>query len=127
MFTAVALVLKMNEKSILQHDPNYFVSKDLKTDDINTLGVMLRKITVKEWKSHEDEYQCLLTSSTVAEEAEKFMHSGYYYGELADTMSKAISNALDLIIVVLTSIKDVSIMNNSTTVCCCSSVAVYCL
>ncbi len=104
MFTAVALVLKLNEKSILQHDPTFFASKGLKTDDISILGVMLRKLTVEEWKSHEDEYQCLLTSSTVAEEADKFMHSGYYHGELADTMPKSLSNALDLIIVVVTSI-----------------------
>lgn len=32
---------------------------------------MLRKITIEEWKSYEDEYQCLLTFSTVAEEADK--------------------------------------------------------
>ena len=111
MFTAVALVLKKNEKSILQHDPNFFASKGLKNDDVSILGVMLRKLTVEEWKSHEDEYQCLLTSSTVAEEADKFMYSGYYHGELADTMPKALSNALDLIIVVVTSIKDMPIMN----------------
>ena len=111
MFTAVALVLKKNKKSILQHDPNFFASKGLKNDDVSILGVMLRKLTVEEWKSHEDEYQCLLTSSTVAEEADKFMYSGYYHGELADTMPKALSNALDLIIVVVTSIKDMPIMN----------------
>ena len=58
---------------------------------------MLRKLTVEEWKSYGDEYQCLLTSSTVAEEADKFMYSGYYHGELADTMPKALSNARELI------------------------------
>ncbi len=57
----------------------FFASKGLKTDDISILGVMLRKLTVEEWKSHEDEYQCLLTSSTVAEEADKFIQSGYYH------------------------------------------------
>lgn len=93
MFTAVALVLKMNEMPIILYFNMTPIFLYLNIS-INALGVMLRKITIEEWKSYEDEYQCLLTFSTVAEEADKFMHSGYYHDELADTTPKILSNAL---------------------------------
>ena len=47
-----------------------------------------------------------LVSSNVRDEAEKFLKNGYYHGELADTMVLALSNALQVAIVVLSSISN---------------------
>ncbi len=105
-FAAVAIALKMNEQFLIKHDPNFFASKNLEVDDVNKLCMMLRKLTVDEWRNNEDDYKSFLTSSTVAKEADKFVPSGYYHGELGDTMGLALSNALQLVITVLSSIDD---------------------
>ncbi len=41
---------------------------------------------------------------SVVQEADKYLQSGFYSGELGDTMVLAISNALKLVIIVLSSI-----------------------
>ena len=59
---------------------------------------------MNEWLNHPHEYQGFLTSSTVEEEAPKFMQSSFYHGELANTMVLAVSNALEIPIVVFSSV-----------------------
>lgn len=44
-----------------------------------------------------------MTSSTVAEEVEKFQVSGYVMGELGDTIPLAMSNVLGIPIIIITS------------------------
>ena len=105
-FSAVAYALETNDKSILQNDKDFFTSKDLNIGDAINVGHKLRELTVAEWKNNEEYYQSFLVSSNVRDEAEKFLKNGYYHGELADTMVLALSNALQVAIVVLSSISN---------------------
>lgn len=60
---------------------------------------MLRELTVMEWKNNVDFYQKFLVTSSVVQEADKYLQSGVYCGELEDTMVLALSNALQLVII----------------------------
>ena len=113
LFSAVAFSLIKNRQSLLQHDPNFFALKCLETDNISELKMTLRKLIVEEWKNNEHFYQGFLTSesTSVAEEAEKFLQCGYYHSELGDTMVTGLANALELVIVVFSSINNYPIMN----------------
>lgn len=103
-FSAVAFYLIINEQAFLQHDSKFFTSKGLETSDHNKLSMMHRQLTVKEWKSNASFYQNLLITNNVVLEADKYLQSGVYCGELGDTMVLALSNALQLVTIVLTSI-----------------------
>ena len=70
---------------------------------LHAFAMILREKAVNEWLNNPHEYQGFLTSSTVEEEAPKFMQSNFYHGELANTMVLAVSNALEIPIVVFSS------------------------
>ena len=89
---------------ILDQIPTYFADKQLPTQcSLHVLAMILREKAVNGWLNRSHEYQGFLTSSTVEEEAPKFMQSGFYHGELANTMVLAVSNALEIPIVVFSS------------------------
>ena len=110
-FSAIAYALKTNELLLLEHDPNFFRNKSVGTDDPGKVVMMLRELAINEWRSNANDYECFLTSSTVAEEAGKFLQSGYYQGELADTMPLALANSLQLVLTIFTSIRHHPIIN----------------
>lgn len=56
---------------------------------------IIREMVVQEWLTDFQENQGFLTESTVENEAPKFLQQGHYYGELANSMILAISNALE--------------------------------
>lgn len=73
--------------------------------NVSTMAVQLRKITVKEWLDNSLYYEGFLMNDVCIErEAPKFLDQGYFYGDLADTMITALSNALETPIVVFSSI-----------------------
>lgn len=112
LFSAVAFSLLQNKNYLIKHDQNFFVSRNLEADR-DRLRITLRKLAVLEWKNNEDIYKGFLTSNStsVTEEADKFLEGGYYNSELGDTMVTALANGLELVIVVLTSIDNYPIMN----------------
>ena len=64
LFSAVAFSLISNKQSLLKHDSNFFTEQQLETNDQNQLGMMLRELTVKEWKQNADFYQNFLQCSS---------------------------------------------------------------
>lgn len=110
LFAAIAFALITNEQALLQQVPTFFETRHLETNDQNILGTKLRELTVVEWKNNVDFYQKFLVTSNVVQEADKYLRSGVYCGELGDTMVLALSNALQLVII---AIKDHPIINIS--------------
>ena len=60
-------------------------------------------MAVQEWLTNAQEYQGFLSISTVEDEAPKFLNDGFYHGELANAMLLAISNALEIPVIVYSS------------------------
>ncbi|SMN12541.1 hypothetical protein SPBRAN_1617 [uncultured Candidatus Thioglobus sp.] len=111
LFSTVAFALKANAPSLNLYDSNFIVGNKLEISDLKKLGMRLRDLMVKEWKDNASYYQSFLTSTTVDIEAGNFLRSGYYFGELSDTMVLALSNALKLPIIVFTSIQHHPVIN----------------
>lgn len=109
-FSAVAFSLIIKEQEFIQHDPNFFFANSLETNDQKKLGMKLRELIVKEWKNNVNYYQDFVQCN-VDEEADKFLQSGVYCGELGDTMVLALANALQVSIIVLSSIQYHPIIN----------------
>ena len=70
----------------------------------------LRKLAVKEWTDHTGIYQPFLVNKDIKEEAQKFTKSGFYDSDLGDSMVLALSNALQLPILVFMSIPGYPVM-----------------
>ena len=72
---------------------------------IVNLSATLRKLVVMEWKENESMYQDFAPSIVINQEAEKILSSGFYYGDLGDTMVLALANVLQSSIIVFSSIE----------------------
>lgn len=100
-FTSIAL-------SLIQ-DINRFKSvlESIKVDvnnPISELTSRLRQIIVHEWLEHRHNYEGFLTNEIYEYEVSKFLQNGYYNSALGDTMPLAMATALNISIVILTSI-----------------------
>ena len=62
--------------------------------------MQLRGLCVREWKANPHEYEGFVPNTDVAAEADKFMESGFFYGELGNTMILSLSNALGLPLII---------------------------
>lgn len=105
-FSAVAYSLISNLH--LLTEPNKQFLQDLGVDlsvDMSTLAIQLRKVTVREWIENSSYYDGFLIDTCIEQEASKFLDPGYFYGDLADMMIPALSNALQTPIVVFSSIE----------------------
>ena len=103
-FGAIAYSLFEQKNSIEVDFPSYLSSNNLSQDySQEDLTRVLRDMAVQEWLTHAQDYQGFLSDSTVEEEAPTFLSDGYYYGELANAMLLAISNALEIPIIVFSS------------------------
>ena len=60
-------------------------------------------MTVQEWLANAQDYQGFLSESAFEDEAPKFLSDGFYHGELANAMILAISNALEIPVIVYSS------------------------
>ena len=96
-FRVIAYSLIEQINTIKADFPSYFNTKSIPQHCTREeLTQIIREMAVKEWLANTEEYQRYLTDSTVEDEAPKFLQQGYYYGELANSMILAISNALEI-------------------------------
>ena len=65
--------------------------------------MQLRGLCVHEWKANPQEYEGFVPNTDVAAEADKFRESGFFFGELGNTMILSHSNALGLPMIIFSS------------------------
>ena len=106
-FSAAALSLTLNWEAFNDEEIGALASCGLEPSmDVTTIATHLRKLMVDEWLANASYYQSFMVDSTqVEQEAVKFLDSGYFYGDLADTMVLAIANSLNLSIIVFSSMQ----------------------
>ena len=103
-FSAVAFSLLTNASLISQHSPQFFSNLGIDpSNDLKSVSMKLRNLTVAEWRCNQHDYEGFLPDINIQQEAMKFMQSGYFFGELADTIVLALSNLLGLPFIVFTS------------------------
>ena len=103
-FSAVAFSLMTHSNLISQHSPQLFSNLGIDVSgDLKCISTQLRILTVGEWKSNPHDYEAFLPEVNIPEEATKFLQTGYFYGDLADTIVVALSNLLGLAFIVFTS------------------------
>ena len=85
--------------------PHFFSSIGLQTEgnDVKTVSEHLRHLTIEEWRSNQQDYEGFVPGIDVQQEAKKFSESGYFFGDLADTIVLALSNLLGLPLIIFTS------------------------
>ena len=105
-FSAVAFSVITNFSLLKEHASDFFESINLQVDPISNLddvAMQLRGLCVREWKANPHEYEGFVPNTDVAAEADKFMESGFFYGELGNTMILSLSNALGLPLIIFSS------------------------
>ena len=104
-FSAVAYGLFRHFTMICQQCPHFFSSIGLRIDgnDVKTVSEHLRQLTIQEWRSNPQDYEGFVPGMDVQQEAMKFSESGYFFGDLADTIVLALSNLLGLPLIIFTS------------------------
>ena len=73
--------------------------------DMQAIATQLRHLAVAEWTENYCYYKDFLSGVDIQQESSKFLSSEFYYGDLADMMILALSNALKTIIIVFSSIE----------------------
>jgi hypothetical protein len=91
-----------HDQSLKEHIESIF--PEIKNTSNTELQWKLRKLAVDEWLENSQVYQCFLSEGSVAEEAPNYLQSGYFFGELGNTMVLAISNALKMSVIVVSAI-----------------------
>lgn len=106
-FSAVAFSLINNSNEICSPDKQFLSTLGLDFSmDVKTMAMQLRRILVSEWIENESWYKSkdfVVNDLCMEDEAQKFLISGNYYGDLADIMLNGLSNALRAPIIVFTS------------------------
>ena len=103
-FSAIASSLLYQRFQLQEKYPALVSKFQLGTATVKNIAVQLRNEAVQEWTLNSSEYQGFIPSEyTVQIEADKFKQTSYFYGPLADTMVKALSNALNIPIIVFSS------------------------
>ena len=103
-FSAVAFSLSNNAALILEYNSEFFASLGINpNDDLQSRSMQLRNLTVTEWTNNSQEYEGFVPEVNIADEAKKFLVSGYFYGDLADTIVLALSNTLGLPFIIFSS------------------------
>ena len=113
LFSAVSKNLEWLYNSNTHVQSLYYTVTDAEshTSEDDTAIHHLRRAVVREWLGpHSAEYCAFLTSSQLQREAEHFLSSGMYTGELGDLVLLALANALRMHIVVFTSVTNFSIL-----------------
>lgn len=104
-FSAVAFSLLRNSKLILQSSPDFFEKLGLDiSGNFQTVGKQLKHLTVTEWTQNAHDYEGFVPDVDIQQEAYKFLQSGYFFGELGNTIVLALSNMLGLPIIFSSSI-----------------------
>ena len=92
-FSAVAHGLLRQSTMICHQCPHFFSSIGLQTEgnDVKTVSEHLRHLTIEEWRLNQQDYEGFVPGIDVQQEAKKFSESGYFLGDLADTIVLALS------------------------------------
>lgn len=94
------------------------LSVDLDNASISDTAHQPKCIAVDEWENNTDEYQYYLDREhMVTEEAPMLLQDGRFFGPLGNTMVVAISNALELPIIILSSASHYSVISIAPRVC----------
>ena len=105
-FNAIAFSLISNSDNLSNLEKDSLKSRGIDTSlNIDDLSVRLRQLVVNEWKQNELFYQDFAPRIVINQEAEKFLSSGYHYGDLADTMILALANIMQSTIIVFSFIE----------------------
>ena len=84
------------------------LSIDSNTQSIPEIVSILRKAVVNEWLGENTgDYQSFLTSDQLEEQAQVFLNSGTFAGDIGDLVVQALTNVLKSPIVVFTSMENV--------------------
>ena len=73
--------------------------------DIQGVAIRLRQLAVNEWLENSASYQEFMMDNDIKLEAPKFLSSGFYHSDLADTMVLSLANALEATITVFSSVE----------------------
>lgn len=113
LFTAVALHLQLigQEPASPLHPILERLGIDVSSDSVQHIAKLLRRAVVTEWLGeHSTEYTGFLASAQLEKEAQTFLNSGEFAGELGDLVVSALSNVLQSPIVLFTSIANLPIL-----------------
>ena len=102
-FSAIASSLLYQRLCLEEKYPALVSKLQLNIATVKDIALQLRHEAVEEWTMNASEYQGFIPSEySVEAEAAKFKET-YFFGPLANTMIKAISNAFSLPIIVFSS------------------------
>lgn len=105
-FSAVAFSIKINSNHLTNLQITTLKNNGIDVSlDLDTSATVLRQLVVAEWKQNASKYEDFLPNTDVIQEADKFLMSGFYNSDLADTMILALANILQATIVVFSSIE----------------------
>jgi len=105
-FNAVAFSIINNFENLTVTQRHFLKTNGIHgSADTESLSIVLRQLVVAEWKENVAVYQDFAPNVDINQEADKFLASGFYYGDLADTMILALANVLQATIVVFSSIE----------------------
>ena len=76
---------------------------------ISDVASKLRELLVIEWTTHPERYQAFL-STPLENEAQLFLQSGYFFGELGNTMPLALANLLSSPLLIFTSLQTMPVL-----------------
>ena len=117
-FSAIASNLLHQCLQLEEKYPALVSKLQLNISSMKDIALQLRLEAVQEWTMNASEYQGYLPSEYSVEiEAAKFIDESYFFGPLANTMIKAVSNALGLPIIVFSSALHYPIVYTTPRVC----------
>ena len=111
-FSSVAIALSkiMKEASSSQNIVTLLENSGICVDmTVPDIAKRLRQLLVGEWLNNSDRYQPFLSSS-IQSQAQLFLQSGHFMGELGNTMPLALSNILSSPIIVFTSLQTMPVL-----------------
>lgn len=113
LFTSVALHLQSvgQMPAAPLHSIVESLGIDLSVDSVEEIAAQLRRAVVAEWLGdHYSEYTRFLAFSQLEQEAQRFLRSGEFAGDVGDLVIAALSNVLHSPIVLFTSIVNMPIL-----------------
>ena len=122
-FSSLACSLLFQKRDILASLPTFSRDFRIQNNESSAVSVAdiaseLRQKAVAEWCNNADYYQGFLPQGyEVQEEAMKFKQHGYFFGPLGNTMVLAVSNAVGLPVIVLSSAHHHSVVYTTPRVC----------
>ena len=117
-FSAIASSLLYQWLFLEEKYPALVSKLQLNVATVKDIALQLRHEAVEEWTMNASEYQGFIPSEySVEAEAAKFKETSYFFGPLANTMIKAVSNAFSLPIIVFSSALHYPVVYTTPRVC----------